>query len=288
MFSLRMFSNLSSHRKGIFAIVAASLLWSTGGLLIKLIPLTAMQLSGLRSVFAAATFFALYKKECFQVNALTFMNSFFYAGILILFVIATKMTTAANAIFLQYTAPIYVLLLEPLLLKTKLLKINIITIIICFLGMGLFFVGKISTGNMFGNLLALLSGVAFAGFLLGMRKNNEKHQIASIFWGNILVVLFCIPEISVITTISITTFLMLAFLGIIQIGIAYAAFSYGLKKVEAIEASLISSLEPVLNPVWVFIGYGEQPTVYAILGGIIIITTITIRMYMTERAKLAP
>jgi len=277
--------SIPEHRKGIFAIVIAALLWSTGGLFIKLIPLEALQISGVRSVFAAATFFALYRKECFHINPMSFVSGIFYAGILILFVLATKMTTAANAIFLQYTAPIYVLLLEPLLLKTKLRPINIITIVVTFIGMGLFFVGRLSAGNMFGNILALFSGVAFAGFLLSMRKNHDDHQIASIFWGNIIVILFCSPHVVTITTLSMKTISMIAFLGIVQIGIAYAAFSYGLKKVEAIEASLISIIEPVLNPIWVFIGYGEQPTPFAILGGIVILITITIRSYIIERSK---
>jgi drug/metabolite transporter (DMT)-like permease len=278
-------THIPEHRRGIFAIVVAALLWSSGGLLIKLIPLEALQISGIRSIFAAATFFAIYRKECFHFNPLILLSGICYAGILILFVLATKMTTAANAIFLQYTAPIYVLLLEPLLLKTKLRRINVLTIIITFMGMGLFFVGKISAGNMLGNILALLSGVAFAGFLLSMRKTHDDHQEAAIFWGNIIVLLFCSTHIAGIRTLTLSTIEMIAFLGIVQIGIAYALFSYGLKKAEAIEASLISIIEPVLNPIWVFIGYGEQPTPFAVLGGIVILITISIRSYIIERGQ---
>ncbi len=278
---------IPEHRKGLFAIIVAALLWSTGGLLIKLIPLEALQLSGIRSIFAAATFFAIYRSKCFHFNLLILISGICYSGILILFVLATKMTTAANAIFLQYTAPIYVLLLEPLLLKTKLRRINVLTIIITFIGMGLFFIGKVSAGNMLGNILALLSGVAFAGFLLSMRKTNDDHQEAAIFWGNIIVLLFCSPHIARVSTLSISTIGMIAFLGIVQIGIAYALFSFGLKKVEAIEASLISIIEPVLNPIWVFIGYGEQPTPFAVLGGLVILITISVRSYIIERKQTA-
>src|SRR5690606_19961909 len=186
------------------------------------------------------------------------------------FVYATKETTAANAIFLQYTAPIYILIFEPIINKTTYEKINIITIILCFIGMTLFFMGELSPGRVYGNLLALLSGIAFAAFLLGMRKNKTDYQFSSIFYGNIIIALAGIPAIVEISAISFSDLWMVTFLGIFQIGLAYAIFSYGLKRVYAIEASLIGMIEPVLNPVWVFVWYGEVPSIIAIIGGIII------------------
>ncbi len=278
--------NLAEHRKGILAVIAAALLWSTGGIFIKLISLNALQLSCLRSIFAALVFIVLFKKKLLEVNGLTFLNAIFYAAILILFVIATKMTTAANAIFLQYTAPIYVLFLEPLINKTKYQLINVITIIFCFIGMTLFFVGELSPGHMEGNIIALLSGVAFAAFLIGMRKNRPEYQFSSIFYGNVLISLVCLPSMFTIEFLHLSDFGMIAFLGIFQIGLAYAVFSYGLKRVYAIEASLISMIEPVLNPVWVFIGYGEVPAFLAIVGGIIIVTAISIRAFILESPSI--
>ncbi len=274
---------IPEHRKGLTAIIVAALLWSTGGIFIKLVTLNAYQLSAIRSFFAASVFLLLFRKDAIKGGWFTILNAIFYSGILILFVVATKLTTAANAIFLQYTAPIYVLLLEPLLLKTKLERINVITIVLCFAGMSLFFVGKISAGHMTGNLIALLSGVSFAAFLLGLRKNKPEYQFSSIFWGNVIIAVVCLPEVFNISEVLVSDFLMTAFLGIFQIGIAYAFFSYGLKKVLAIEASLISMIEPVLNPVWVYLGYGEQPSLYAIAGGIIILLTIAGRTLYTER-----
>ncbi len=274
--------HLADHRKGILAVVAAALLWSTGGIFIKLISLNAFQLSCLRSIFAAAVFVFLFRKKLLEVNLFTFINAGFYAAILILFVVATKMTTAANAIFLQYTAPIYVLVLEPLINKTKYQLINVITILFCFIGMVLFFIGELSPGYFEGNLIALLSGVAFAAFLIGMRKNRPEYQFSSIFYGNVLISLICLPSLFSIEQFIFMDLGMIAFLGIFQIGIAYAFFSYGLKRVYAIEASLISMIEPVLNPVWVFIGYGEIPAYLAIVGGIIIVTAISIRAFILE------
>ena len=278
--------NLAEHRKGILAVIAAALLWSTGGIFIKLISLNALQLSCIRSIFAALVFMVLFKKKLLEVNGLTFLNAIFYAAILILFVIATKMTTAANAIFLQYTAPIYVLFLEPLINKTKYQLINVITIIFCFIGMTLFFVGELSPGHMEGNIIALLSGVAFAAFLIGMRKNRPEYQFSAIFYGNVMISLVCLPSIFTIEFLPLSDFGMIVFLGIFQIGLAYAVFSYGLKRVYAIEASLISMIEPVLNPVWVFIGYGEVPAFLSIVGGIIIVTAISIRAFILESQSI--
>ena len=273
---------LPEHRKGFLAVLVAALLWSTGGLFIKLVTLDAMQISFFRCIWAAVVFAVIFRKQVFYANLFTFINAVFYAAVLILFVISNKLTTAANAIFLQYTAPIYVLIFEPILNKTKYDKINIITIIICFLGMLLFFMGKISPGDMTGNIAALLSGVAFAAFMLGMRKNKKEYQFSSIFYGNILVFLFCIPYMFDMKSLSLNNFLMVSYLGIFQIGVAYIIFIYGLKRILAIEASLLSMVEPVLNPVWVFLGYGESPSFMAITGGLIIITAIMTRTFILE------
>lgn len=282
--------HLPEHQKGLLAVLAAAILWSTGGIFIKLINLHPMQISLFRSVFAALVFAVIFRREALRFNKFTFINGIFYAAILILFVIATKLTTAANAIFLQYTAPIYVLIFEPLINKTEYRPINIVTIIVCFIGMTLFFIGELSFNHLTGNIFALLSGIAFAAFLIGMRKNKHEYQFPTIFYGNIIITLFCLPTIMNLYELRMNDFLMVAFLGIFQIGIAYAIFSYGLKRVQAIEASLLGMIEPVLNPVWVLIWYSEVPSTGAIIGGIIIITAISIRTYILEspvmRARL--
>lgn len=213
------------------------------------------------------------------------MTGLFYAGVLVFFVMATKLTTAANAIFLQYTAPIYVLILEPLLLKTKFERVNLITIVFCFIGMALFFVGKLSPGDIEGNSFALVSGLCLTGMFLGMRKSGEDFKWSTIFYGNLFVALFTSFSMFEITTLSSSDLLMVGYLGIFQIGIAYVIFSYGINKVEAIEASLLAMIEPVLNPVWVLIGYGETPSTFAIAGGVIIVAAIALRTVMVERRR---
>jgi drug/metabolite transporter, DME family len=273
--------NISEHQKGILYVFTAALLWSSGGLFIKLISFSAMQLSFFRCSIAALTFALIFKKQILQINKLSIINSIIYAVVLISFVIATKTTTAANAIFLQATAPIYVLIFEPLLNKTSYERINIITVGVCVLGMILFFVGKPEPGHLEGNLVALISGITFAAFFLGMKRNDQKYQQSSIFWGNILVALICIPFLFSLEMISFSDLWMVSFLGVFQIAVAYAFFASGLKRIIAVEASIISLVEPVLNPVWVLIGYGEIPSVTAIIGGLIILTAIIVRSLIT-------
>jgi drug/metabolite transporter (DMT)-like permease len=270
-------NHLTEHQTGLGAVFLAAILWSSGGLFVKLVSLSPMQISFFRCSIAALAFAVIFRQNVFYINKMTLLNSVFYAGVLIFYVIAMKTTTAANAIFLQSTAPIYVLIFEPLINKTKYEWANIVTITICFLGMILFFLGDLDPGQLEGNVFALFSGFFFAAFFLGMKKNNKKFQQSSIFWGNIIVALISLPFIFSIEELMFTDLWKVSFLGVFQIAIAYAFFSFGLKRVIAVEASIISMIEPVLTPFWVFIGYGEIPSVTASIGGTIILSAITIR-----------
>jgi drug/metabolite transporter, DME family len=274
---------MTDHQKGLLGIALAGIFWSTGGLFIKWIPLPPLPITGWRSIFALLVFGLIFGKTVFQTNRKMWLTSAFYAGMLLSFVAATKFTTAANAIFLQFTAPIYILLLEPILLKIKLLRINIITVLCCIAGMGLFFLDDFGGGNLTGNLLGLFSGVCFAGFVLGQRANAPETHAAAIFWGNAVVILATFSSILAAGMPDLKPFSMLAFLGIFQIGCAYALFTFGLKRTLAIEASLLAFVEPILNPVWVWLGYGERPSNFAILGGAMILVVLAVRSLFFEK-----
>jgi DME family drug/metabolite transporter len=271
---------------GLLAVSTAALMWSTGGLFIKLVTFNAMQISFFRCSIAALVFAALFGKRLLLINTFTFINAVFYASVLIAYVIAIKMTTAANAIFLQSTAPIYVLIFEPIIAKTSYSRINIITIGVCAVGMIFFFMEKLSPGHFKGNLVALFSGVMFAALFLGLRKNEDRYQFSSIFYGNLIVAIVCVPFLSGIQEVNLSNLSMVSFLGVFQIGLAYAVFSYGLRRVLAIEASILALMEPVFNPVWVFIGYGEAPSFMAIIGGIVILSAIAMRTLIMETPML--
>ncbi|HMN90224.1 MAG TPA: EamA family transporter [Saprospiraceae bacterium] len=280
-----MLTRLSAHKAGLLAVAVAALLWSTGGLFIKLLPFEPLTILFYRSACAALLFGLLFRNAIFRLNGLTIFVSIVYAALMMTFVFSTKLTTAANAIFLQYTAPIYVLLLEPLLFRLPLERINIWTIVVCFLGMVLFFLGDLEMGNTTGNVIALGSGVLLAAMMLGQRKNDPTRHEAAIFWGNVLVVLIAIPSYLQSATPQPLEWGMLLFLGFVQMGMGFFFFTYGLKRVLAIEGSLLGMLEPILNPVWVFIGYGETPSKLALVGGLLIIAMLSLRVVIKERTK---
>jgi len=285
---------IPNHRKGLIYISFTAFLWSTSGFFIKYLTINAFQISFYRSIVAALTIYiiCLVRKQQikFEFDRVSSFAAIFYAGILILFVMATKMTTAANAIFLQFTAPMYLVVLEPLLLKTKFEPKNIITVIICILGMILFFFGKLEIGNIYGNLIAICSGICFAMFSLLLKykkiRNKSENTLNTIIMGNLLVGLvaffFVFPDFKV----DMNQSLILLYMGAVQIGISYIIFNEGIKYVSATESMIIATLEAMFNPIWVFIGIGEAPTIYSILGGCIIFGAIIWRNFSKREKSL--
>jgi len=278
----RIIESIPLHKKGLIYISFSALLWSSGGLFIKVITLDAYQISFYRSGIAAVTILiiCLYKKVNlkFEFDIISILCSLTFAFILILFVLATKLTTAANAIFLQFTAPIYLLLLEPVFLKTKFEKRNLIALVFCFAGMTLFFFGRLDMSNIQGNLLAIGSGICFALFSLFLKWKKQIHKTEStiiyIITGNILVCIFCLPLIYDKLMIESDQLIYLLFMGVFQIGISYIIFNEGIKYISATESMIIAMLEAILNPIWVFLGVGEIPSVYSIAGSLIILMAI--------------
>jgi drug/metabolite transporter, DME family len=279
-------------------VVLAVLLWSTGGLFIKLTTLDAFAVNAGRSLFAAITVAVFSYRKGLKLDAFTLLTSFLYAGTLTCFVYANKTTTAANAIFLQYTAPIYILILAPFVLKEKFRVTDLITVIVCLAGMSLFFLEPQGASNSLapnifvGNIVALLSGVFFGLYFLFLRHPRSlanKNPAVSVFYGNLLIVLFMIPLLAVNPPApNGEDILAILFLGVLQIGVAYMLFTKGIAEgVRSLDASIIGFIEPSLNPVWVFLFLGEKPSAWAILGGIIIISAVIFHTIKQSRARRA-
>jgi DME family drug/metabolite transporter len=270
-------------------VLAAALLWSTGGLFIKWTSLSGLELSCWRSFFAIFTLAYFTRREGFGINGLTAVASLLYACLLILFVLATKQTTAANAIFLQYTAPVYLLILEPLVYKEKFRSRDLITVLVCLGGMALFFVGQLRPQDIAGNVMALTSGLFFATYFLLLRhpRAREVNRASSAIYGNTLAVLITLPwGLASLSQITTHDFLSVSYLGVIQLGVSYALFTHGMARgVRSLDAGIICYSEPVLNPVWVFLVIGEKPSKWALLGGAIIIVAVIIHMILDARGK---
>ena len=269
-------------------VLAAAIIWSTGGLFIKWTTLSGLELSFGRSVLAAITVAIFTRREGFGLNRITLIASLLYAALLLLFVLATKETTAANAIFLQYTAPLYVLVLEPIFYKEKFRRRDLITVIFCVIGMSLFFVGKLRPQDVTGNLLALASGVCFAFYFLLLRHSTSRdvNRASSVIYGNLLVVLITAPAglQALLSGITRHDALSVIYLGVVQIGIAYTLFTLGMSRgIRSLDAGIVGYIEPVLNPVWVFLVIGERPSKWALIGGIIIVGAVVAHTTLKAR-----
>lgn len=268
-------------------MVAAAVLWSTGGLFIKWTTVSGLELSFGRSLLAAVTVAIFTRHEGFGLNRVTAIASVLYAALLMLFVLATKQTTAANAIFLQYTAPVYLLILEPLIYKEKFRRRDLIVVIACIAGMSLFFVGKLRPQDVTGNLLALASGFCFACYFLLLRHSTARavNRASSVIYGNLLVVLITAPVgIKALAEMTLHDAVSIAYLGIVQIGVAYTLFTVAMARgVRSLDAGIVGYIEPVLNPIWVFLVLGEQPTKWALVGGTIIVVAVVVHTLLEAK-----
>ena len=271
-------------------VLIAVLLWSTGGMFIKLATnLDAYQVTFFRSLLAGITVLIITRRNGLRINAFGVMCSFIYAILLFLFVWATKHTTAANAIFLQYTAPVYILIFAPFIIGEKFHLRDLATVIFCIAGMSLFFVGDLTIGDYQGNIAALGSGI-FLGLYIMLLKHPRAagmNSVITVIYGNFLLALLTLPSgIASFSTITWLDFGAVAFLGIFQIGISYILFIKGVTGgTRPLDASIIGFIEPLLNPVWVFLFVGERPSNWAVLGGVIIIATVVVHTLVQYRSQ---
>lgn len=275
----------------VLLVLVAVLLWSTGGLFIKLTTLDAFSVNMGRSFFAAVVVALFTYKKGLKPDRFTLLASLLYAATLTAFVYSTKNTTAANAIFLQYTAPVYVLMLAPFIIRESFHLRDLVTVLLCIGGMSLFFLNNVSSSTapdpFSGNIAGLISGVCFGLYFIMLRHPRvlQRNPAVSVFYGNLIIVFVMIPLIvsSPPETITTNDILALVFLGVFQIGIAYILFTKGVAAgVRPLDASIIGFLEPLTNPIWVLLFIGEAPTLWAVAGGLIILGAValhTIRQY---------
>lgn len=274
----------------VWYVLIAVLLWSTGGMFIKLATnLDAYQVTFFRSLLAGLTVLIITRRNGLRINGFGVMCSVIYATLLFLFVWATKHTTAANAIFLQYTAPVYILVLAPFVIGEKFHLRDLATVVFCIAGMSLFFVGDLTIGDYQGNIAALGSGI-FLGLYIMLLKHPRAvgmNSVITVIYGNFLLALLTLPSgIAAIPTATFRDYAAVAFLGIFQIGISYILFIKGVTGgTRPLDASIIGFIEPLLNPVWVFLFVGERPSNWAVLGGTIIIATVVVHTLSQYRNR---
>jgi len=272
-------------KRATFYLIISAFLWSLGGVFIKLIDWHPIAIAGTRSGISALFIWAYVKKPQFNWSKAQILGAISYATTVISFVVANKMTTSANAILLQYTAPIYVAIFGIFLVKERTRKVDWLTIFAVIVGMVLFFIGDLDTRNMWGNFWAIISGISFAGVALSLRMQKDGSPVESVILGNILAFIISLPFMFQTAPMG-NSWIGLVLMGTIQLGFPYILYSKAIKSVSALEATLIPVLEPIVNPIWTFLFVGEVPKKGAIIGGAIVIIAITARsLYMVHYEK---
>ena len=273
---------------GPVCVFLASLLFSIGGLCIKMIPWSALAINGARNLIGSMVIgiYLLISGHRIKISVPVLIGALSTMSVTTLFAIANKMTTAANAIVLQFTAPVFVIILMAVIFHSKPKRLDIVTCIAVFSGICIFFIDGLKTGNIAGDLIAVLSGVCYAGVFM-MNTAEKADAISSCFLGElaagIIFTPFCLKE----TDFSATVLWWVFVLGVFQVGIAYILFSHGIRRTGAVAGSLIAGIEPIMNPIWVAVFYGEKISKLAAVGAVVVVGAIIIYNVMSVKKDSA-
>lgn len=286
-------SHITNERKAMLMMAVCACMWSIGGIFIKLVSWSPFLIAGGRSLLAAGVMALFMYKSKIKVNVCKYSvgAGVCLLGVLICFVAANKLTTAANAIILQYTAPIFILIISILFLHHKVHKKEVLTVTITTIGIIFFFFDELSPGNITGNILAILAGL-FLGIMFMIigfgGGEDDSIRLSGILIGHILTALAGIPVgIPMTDSFAAGEFICIIILGIVQLGIPYVLYALASRDCSPLACSLIGMLEPILNPIWVLIFDGETPGFYALIGGLIVVAAVTVWCVIGESEEKA-
>src|SRR4030043_420417 len=263
---------------GILAMAATAFLWSIAGLFIKVIDWNPIAIAGMRSLIASIVIFAYLKHPKIHFSFPQIAAAIANAATMLLFVSANKSTTAANAIILQYFAPVLTVFIGAILLKESTRVEHFTALPLVMAGIVFLFFDELSYGKLFGNVLAIMSAITFSFYFVFMRMQKDGSPLESIFLSHWLTAGICIVLSFFLPWPHVTSKALaaIAVLGIVQIGLSAILLSIAIKRVSAVQANLIAVIEPVFNPLWVFLAIGEAPGPHALIGGAIIVLSVTI------------
>ena len=267
---------MTLRTKSLLLLMAAAFFWSLSGVLVKSIDWNPMALASSRSLVAGLTILFLTRRsmDWRPPGKSQWWAAIFMALVSLLFVSATKLTTAANAILLQYTAPIWVAIFAPLILRERTSGRDWFFIAVTFGGISMFFMDSVSGEGKLGIILAILGGVAFAGLPMAMRYVKDDQPFKCLIYGNLLILLAGLPFWRAPWP-DATDILLIVIAGVVQYGLPYYLYAMASKGVTTLEMVVITALEPILSPVWVFLAIGERPGMWALIGGAVVMVTIT-------------
>lgn len=288
---------MSKASLGRLELLATAALFSTGGAAIKATTLTGWQVACFRSGIAATAVLLLVPAARRQWGCRPAAVGVAYAATMVLFVTANKLTTAANTIFLQYTAPLYLLLIGPFLLKERVRRADVLLMAVLAAGVGLFFTAQqpasaTAPDPFRGDLIALASGATWALTIAGLRwlesrGSGREAGMATVAMGNVIAFVVCLPMAMPVDQAEVVDWVVLGYLGVFQIGLAYVLLTRAVGKVPALEASLLLLIEPAINPAWAWLIHGEQPASRALFGAALILAATVARVFTGNRVKSA-
>lgn len=276
---------IREQRKGTFFVFLAAVLYSIGGLCIKVIPWSGIAINGGRTAIALVVIgtYLIGTKHALRFNRWVLLGALMVCGTNVLYSVANKLTTAANTIVLQFTAPIFVLVFSSLLFRKKPDALDIGACLVVFAGVLFFFLDSLETGNYAGDLLALLSGATYAGVFM-MDDMPDSDPISSVFWGDVLSAAIGLPFLFRESVFSPAALMSLIILGVFQVGLAYICLCIGLRTTPPITASLVSGIEPVLNPILVAVFTNETMGKFALTGAAIVLLGVVGYNVLKNRA----
>jgi len=269
--------SMKSEKKSVVYLTLAAVFWSFGGVLAKAIPFSAISIAALRGVIAAITIGIYRKSFAFKRNKSTILAAISLTLTTVLFMVATKLTTAANAILLQYTSLFFIIILNWIFNHQKPKIRDILALSGIAIGISLFFVNQLETGNVLGNIVGLLSGLTFAGVFFA-NKMDEASAFDATFMGNLLSMIL-IPFVlfdPAIQSQQVYPWVLITIMGVFQLGFGYIFFSLGIVNATATQSNITATLEPILNPIWVVLIIGEIPTLFSIVGGLIVLISVVL------------
>ena len=268
-----------SRNRAIFEMLLCAALWSIAGIFIKLIPWNSIAIAGIRSLIAGAVMFVYmrYKRIGFTADRRSMLGGLALCCTLTCFVAANKLTTAANSIVLQFTAPMFIVVFSVLFLKKKFSRSDIFAVVLTMLGISLFFFDQLTPGHLLGNCVAIVAGMAFAGYYMSLEGASESERMSAILMAHGLTFCVSIPFIALEPPeLGAAPVICIFILGVVQLGIPYVLLGRASGSCPPLACSLLGAVEPLLNPVWVFIFDGEAPGMWALIGGVVVVVTITV------------
>ena len=270
---------MTKERKAMLEMLLCAALWSIAGILFKLIPWNGFAVAGMRSLIAGITIYISMRLMGFHyvLNPRTLIAGFFSGCTYLCFTVSNKLTTSANAIVLQFTSPIFIIIYSAVLFGKKPKKQDLAVVLFTLLGISLFFLDQLKPGYLIGNFVAIGAGMFMAGMYVAVGEIEEEERFSGILNGQALTFLVGLPFFIVtkpiITPSAIAALLTL---GVFQLGLSYVLYVKASKYCPALACCLLGAIEPLLNPVWVFLFNGERPGIFALIGAVVVIASITV------------